>query len=239
MTLLELCEPLFQYVCRLNRSVRKGVRPGVAQVRSELQAILADMKGRAAADRGLAVAYDRVRLPLVFFADFMVRDCGAFGRDWRDLANDETPPELGGDEKFFDLLDEALKESGEAAAERLAVFYTCIGLGMTGWYQGQPEFLRKKMLEISSRIRGLAETDEAARICPEAYEHVNTADLVQPPGSKMIGIGIALVGLLLVVFAANVAAFLDMRSQLREALRAVEQPAAGSARADAGGEGAP
>ena len=32
MTLLELCEPLFQYICRLNRSARKGgqPRPGAA-----------------------------------------------------------------------------------------------------------------------------------------------------------------------------------------------------------------
>lgn len=231
MSLLELAEPLFQYICRLSRSIRKGVRPDAAQVRGELQAIFADLRSRAGADRVLALQYDKTRLPLVFFADFMVRESGAFARDWRDLANDENPPELGGDEKFFDLLDETLKESGEGVAERLSVFYTCIGLGFTGWYQGQPEFLRKKMLEISTRLRGLAEFDEAARICPEGYENVNTADLVEPPGSKMIGIGIALAGLLFVVFTANVVAFLDRRSQLRDALQLVAEPPDGASRA--------
>jgi type VI secretion system protein ImpK len=236
MTLLELCEPLFQYVCRLNRSVRKQAHAGVTQTRSEIAAIFADMKAKAGADRVLGMQYDKVRLPLIFFTDFMARDSGAFGRDWKDLANDEHPPELGGDEKFFDLLDEALKETDPGAAERLAVFYTCVGLGFTGWYQGQPEFLRKKMMEVSSRIRTMMELDETARICPEGYEHVNTADLVQPPGSKLVGIAIALVGLLLVVFAANIVAFLDKRAELRSSLQRISADGGTTPRANAGEE---
>ena len=46
MTLLELCEPLFQYVCRLNRSARKGATPDEETVRADLQKILADIKER-------------------------------------------------------------------------------------------------------------------------------------------------------------------------------------------------
>lgn len=236
MTLLELCEPLFQYVCRLNRSVRKGVRPDPAQSRAEIKAIFSDMKGRASASPGLMNQYEKVRLPLVFFVDFMVRDSGAFGRSWTDLANEEHPPQLGGDEKFFDLLDETLKESGDSVTERLAAFYSCMGLGFTGWYQGQPEYLRKKMLEMSSRLRGTMELDEAARICPESYEHVNTADLVQPPGSKMVGIAIAMAGVIVVVLAANIAAYLEHRSTMDRSLRTLlkrPEPAAGS-RASAG-----
>ena len=42
----------------------------------------------------------------------------------------------------FDLLEETLKESGDDAAERLAVFYVCLGLGFSGIYFQQPEFLR-------------------------------------------------------------------------------------------------
>lgn len=235
MTLLELCEPLFQQVCRLNRSVRKQARTDLAQSRSELAAIFADMRAKAGADRNLSLQHDKVRLPLVFFVDFMSRDCGAFGRDWKDFANDEHPPQLGGDEKFFDLLEEAMKESDPGAAERLAVFYTCIGLGFTGWYTGQPEFLRKKMTEVSSRIRGMMELDETARVCPEAYEHVNTSDLVQPPGSKLVGIGIAMLGLLIVVFAANIVAYLDKRGELRESLRAVSTDGAAASAGEESG----
>src|SRR4029077_8827013 len=85
---------------------------------------------------------------------------------------------------------DTIKESSEDASERLAVFYTCIGLGFTGIYFGQPEYLRKTMLTIAPRIRHLVETDQSARICPEAYERVDTRDLVQPPSSRMLIVGL-------------------------------------------------
>lgn len=221
MTLLELCEPVFQYVCRLNRSVRKGVRPDAAQSRADIKAMFADLKARASTNPMLINQYEKVRLPLVFFVDFMIRDMNVFGKSWTDLADEETPPQFGGDQKFFDLLDETLKEPGEPANERLAVFYTCIGLGFTGWYQGQPEYLRKKALEVSSRIRGAMEPDETAKVCPEAYGNVNTADLVEPPGSKLVGVAIATVGLIVVVFAMNVAAYRHRRAEMADALDAI------------------
>jgi cytochrome bd-type quinol oxidase subunit 1 len=42
--------------------------------------------------------------------------------------------QLAGDEKFFDLLEETLNDSSEDASERLAVYYTCLGLGFMGMY---------------------------------------------------------------------------------------------------------
>ncbi len=54
----------------------------------------------------------------------------------------------------------------DEASQRLLVFYTCIGLGFTGWYAGQSEYLRGKMLDISQRIRSAMETDKTVRICP-------------------------------------------------------------------------
>jgi type VI protein secretion system component VasF len=123
--------------------------------------------------------------------------------------------ELAGDEKFFDLLDETLSDPSQAATERLAVFYTCLGLGFTGWYTGQPEYLRKKQLEISARIRTQMDVDEGARICPEAYENVDTSDLIQPPGLKLAGIAIALVGMVIVVFVANFLLFSSASSGIQ------------------------
>src|SRR5690606_28028166 len=139
----------------------------------------------------------------------------------RELAHERN--ELAGDEKFFDLLDEELRESGEAAAERLAIYYTCIGLGFTGWYTGQPEHLRKKMMEIAPRIRGMMDSDQASKVTPEAYEHVNTADLVVPPGTKLVGVGIVMVGLILVMFAANVTLYFQTRRDLRRELEKIIQ----------------
>jgi hypothetical protein len=85
------------------------------------------------------------------------------------------------------------------------------------------------------------ELDETAKVCPEAYEKVNTADLVQPPGSRLVGIAIAMVGLLLVVFAANVVAYLDHRDRLGDSLKRVRESheASARARASAPEEGTP
>ena len=227
MTLLELSEPLFQYICRMSRSARKGVRVEPSTVRSEVKAILGDMRSRAMADRALVSQFEKIELVYLFFVVFMVRDClGSAAKTWQELAAERK--ELAGDERCFDMLDETLKEPGEAAAERLVIYYVCIGLGFTGWYTGQPEFLRKKMLEISSRIRHVMDADQVARICPEAYENVNTSNLVEPPGRRLVGVGIVVVGLLLVVFAANVSLYLHSKRQMTTALDEIVETVRGT-----------
>ncbi|MHC4481376.1 MAG: DotU family type IV/VI secretion system protein [Planctomycetota bacterium] len=220
MTLLELCEPLFQYVCRLSRSGRKGGSFQPARVRAEIEAIFEDMKAKARADPNLTTQYEKVEMPLIFFVDFMIKESGlSFAGQWQELAYDHN--ERAGDEKFFDLLDETLADPSQAATERLSVYYIGIGLGFTGWYTGQPEYLRKKQLEISARIRQMMDVDEGARICPEAYEYVDTSDLVAPPGMKLLGIFIALVGMTIVMFVANFFLFRRTASDLQAALRKI------------------
>src|SRR6266702_233460 len=231
MTFLELTQPLFQYICLLNRIARRGApktgasetttffalsrqaaasaTPAVAArganldytvARSEIKALLEDMMSKAATDLRLSQQARKIELALIFFVDSMISESTLpFAADWNQnrLAYDRQ--ELAGDEKFFDLLDETLKESGEDAAERLAVFYTCIGLGFTGIYFKQPEFLRKTMLSIAPRIRHLIEADQNARICPETYEKVDTRNLVEPPSSRMAIVGMIFAGFTLAV----------------------------------------
>lgn len=217
MTLLELCEPFFQYVCRLNRSARKGVRFEPAAVRTDLKSLLAEMRHRASGTPGLADQFDRIELVLIYFADFMIKESRLdFARKWEELAHERN--ELAGDEAFFDVLDETLADNSERATERLAVFYTCLGLGFTGFYTGQPEYLRKKMMEISARIRTLVDKDDGSKICPEAYEHTNTADLIEPPGRSLVGIGIALGGLIVVLIALNVFMYQSASKELLDAM---------------------
>jgi len=217
MTLLELTEPLLQYICRLNRSARKGGSYEPARVRSEIDALFEEMRAKASADANLTSQYDKVEMPLIFFVDFMVKESSLpFARQWKELAYERN--ELAGDEKFFDLLDETLADPSQAATGRLAVYYVCMGLGFTGWYTGQPEYLRKKMLEISARIRQMMDVDEASRICPEAYENVDTSDLIQPPGMKLLGIFLALAGMIIVIFVANFLLFRTSASAIQDAL---------------------
>lgn len=220
MTLLELCEPFFQSICRLNRSARKGVRFEPSAVRTELKSLLAETRQRASGTPGLLDQFDKVELVLIFFADFMIKESKLdFAKRWQELAHDKN--ELSGDEAFFDLLDETLSDTSERATERLAVFYTCLGLGFTGFYTGQPEYLRKKMMEISARVRTMIDKDDGSKICPEAYEHTDTSDLIEPPGRSLIGIGIALFGLLLVLVALNWYLYTSSSGELIDALESI------------------
>jgi type VI protein secretion system component VasF len=222
MTPLELCEPLFLHMCRLNRSARKGGSSEYNQVRSEIRVLLGDIKSKAAKEPNLVRQYEEIEEVLIFFVDSLIADSNLpYANDWHQNRLAYERKDLAGDEKFFDLLEETLKDSSEAATERLAVFYTCMGLGFRGFYSGQPEYLRKKMLECSSRLRNVMDVDEFSRICPRAYDHVDTSDLVEPPGTKLVGITIALLGLVVVILIANVSLFKISARELLEALRKI------------------
>jgi len=197
MTLLELCEPIFQYVCRLRRSARMGCTIEMDQVRNDIKRILGEISTNASTSAELTTQYEKVELPLVFFVDFMIKESKLrFAVDWYELGRERG--ELAGDEKFFDLLDADLADPSSAATQRLVIFYTCIGLGFTGVYTGQPESIQRLMSRISARISGMMDADEKSYICPEAYENVDARDFVEPPGAKLAGIGIALIGLIIV-----------------------------------------
>ncbi len=197
MTLLELCEPLFQYVCRLKRLARSSCSLEMDKVRSEIKKIFETMKSEALNSADLSGQYEKIELVLLFFVDFMIKESKLnFAYDWYDLGRERN--ELAGDEKFFDLLDENLADPSDGASKRLVIFYTCLGLGFTGVYAGQIESIQKLMSKISARVSDMMDADEKSRICPEAYENVDDRDFVEPPSTKVVGIGIALIGLIIV-----------------------------------------
>ena len=219
MNLLELCEPLFQYVCILNRAGRKGGNLELTAVRSKIKDLFESLRSRAQADPRLNPQFKKVEQPLIFFVDSMITDSKVpFARKWDQDRLAYGFNELAGDEKFFDLFDETLKEQTDEATERLSVYYTCIGLGFTGWYSGQPEYLRRKMLEVSPRIRHLIESDTTVRVCPEAYQNVDTRDLVEPPSQKMVVILIIFLVFMLTALACNFFLFRTASQQLTSSL---------------------
>ena len=250
MTLLELTEPLFQYICRLNRLGKRSgtagaaatatrpdtsffAKPGAARgtpgggaldyqvARSEIKGLFDEMKQKSNSDLRLSTQLKKMELPLLFFVDSMISESKlAFAGQWNQSRLAYDLNELAGDEKFFDLLDETLKDPGDDASERLAVFYLCLGLGFTGVNFNQPEYLRKMMLTIAPRILHLMDRDATARICPESYEGVDTRNLVQPPGSRLT--------LLVIIFicftVAIIAAYAWMRhSSSKELSRSLQE----------------
>jgi len=222
MTLLELCEPLILYICRLNRSARKGGSHEYDRVRAEIEGIFKEMRANAEQVPGLVGQYEKAEEVLTYFVDSMIAESGLpFAQQWHKNRKAYERNELAGDEKFWDLLNETLEDKSQEATALLAIFYTCIGVGFTGFYAGQPEYLRKKMLQCSARLQGVVDADEDARITPEAYEHLDESDLIEPPGAKLLGIAVALVGLIVVLFVANIYLFRLTSEDLVKALDSI------------------
>ena len=220
MTLVEICEPLLQYVCRLNRLARKGGRADFGVARGEIKAIFTEMRAKADSTPGMVGPYNDIELVLMFFVDSMILNT-KIGSGWKPLSGERG--ELGFEEKFWDLLEDALKDPSDSATQRLAVFYVCIGLGFTGLYTGQPDYIRRKMLEISARLRGMIDADQAARICPDAYDNVDSRNLTQPPNRSVTGLVIALVALTCVLLVAYVQMFRHASQQLGGSLGAIQK----------------
>lgn len=226
MTLLELTEPLFQYICMLNRIARNpgGENVSMEALRPVITGMFDSMKEQAEPDARLSTQYKRMEMPLFFFVDSIISESSlSLAPKWNKNRLAYERNELAGDEKFFDLLDETLNEKGSEADERLEVYYACLGLGFQGWYAGQPEYLRKKMGLISQRIGRVLDVDQRSHICPEAYQHTDARNLVERPGVKILTIGVAFAGLCLVVLAVNFFLFRTASQGLANALREILQ----------------
>jgi type VI protein secretion system component VasF len=231
MTLAQHCEPLLLYVCRLNRASRKAGDVDSRQTRADLEALFNQLRVGAAADPVLARQFNQVFLALVFFVDSTIVESELpFAQEWHrkrlayqlDKLGWAPAPEMAGDEKFVVILDETLADSSADATERLAVLGTCLGLGGTAWFAGQPEHLKRKVLQCSARLRDRMELDENAKICPEAYEHVDRGTPFEPPAAKIGGIGIALLVLLFVDFVVNIYLYRSRTSRMDDALRGID-----------------
>lgn len=240
MTLLELTEPLFQYVCRLNRVGRKsgtaakgdtttftvkgatlprGMSLDYAVVRNDLKALFEELHQKAAKDFRLSSQIKKMELPLMFFVDSMISESSLpFAAQWNQNRLAYERGEMAGDEKFFDLLEEDKKDQSDEASERLAIFYVCIGLGFSGIYFRQPEFLKNTMFAIAPRIRRSIDADEMAKICPDAYEHVDTRDLTEPPSRKVLVVSLIFLCLIVAGIISYVVLYYKSAGSVNDAL---------------------
>jgi type IV/VI secretion system ImpK/VasF family protein len=215
MSLLELYEELFQYACRLNRAAKTDAHPDFARVRAEVKTMLDEITRNASVDVRLLNQVKRLELPVIFFVDNLI--CTSrlkFAAQWAENRLAKEKNELAGDERFFDFLEQDLTDTSEEAAERLAVYYVCLGLGFMGMYQAQPEQIRTYMEKIFPRIRQWVDVDPRAKITEDAYRNTDTRMLTEPPSRKIIFVAILFVFLSLtvlsVVYGLYVAAARDL-----------------------------
>ncbi|MBS0187521.1 MAG: DotU family type IV/VI secretion system protein [Planctomycetes bacterium] len=232
MTLLELVEPILQQVCRLNRLARKGAAIDLTVVRSELRSAINDARARAAAEPEMMRGFETVEPSLLVFIDSSVRGMRAgFAGVWKPLA-----PERGVDSSVKvveEAIEKALADNSPGSSERLAVLAELLGLGIPNIYASNREAAAKKLAEILPRLSGLAEIDQTQRVCPEAYRNVDTRKLTLPPVRSLTSVGIAAVGMIVVVVVAYFMLFARASGDLRQTLQQIKE--SGSAAPAEGG----
>lgn len=187
MTPAQLYEPVFEIVCESSRVVRNGAHLDLADLRRRTVEILAGITDTARRDPALAVHVQRLHTPIKHFIDgIMARHVlqSPQSEEWHEtrLGYEES---RHGDQAFFDSLREALREPpSPAAAERLCIYHTCLGLGFRG--VESEERIREIISEIRPKIRHLIELDQPDRLSPPAYHGLDERDLVRPPRERKL-----------------------------------------------------
>ena len=166
---MDLVEPLFQYVCKVNRGARSvtPVTANLAVVRGEIENILQKIAAKANKDVTLSRIHAKMERPLVYYVDSVIVQSNlTIASEWhlQRLATIRWGDKAG-DEDFFNLLKKELGAPTESSEQCLAVFYLCLCLGFTGMYVGQPVDIDGHISQIAPRIRSLMESDLNARIC--------------------------------------------------------------------------
>lgn len=184
--LLEHLQPLFLYVCEQHRLAKARVLTAGAHgsVRRAIDDHLADLERAALSDPTLPQHLKPLRQPIRWFIDdiFATRENSfPFWQDWTD--NRLEPNQVGG-EQFFKELDRELEidPRDDVVNERLAFYYTALGLGFMGCFFRPTTDHRRELTErmdaLYPRVAKYLDSDGSGRITPEAYKSTKTQDFV-------------------------------------------------------------
>ncbi|MDR1250164.1 MAG: DotU family type IV/VI secretion system protein [Treponema sp.] len=141
-----------------------------------------------------------------------------FNREWRELGRNYN--ELSGDEKFFNLLADALKDG--RAHNTIPLFYTMLGLGFEGTYSNDHGYIEKTMQECAARFPG--EFDIREEPIVKVATEKRLAGLKKSRVLRPLRVGIVLsLFLLAVSFIVNFTVFFGATRLFRETLSAAAQ----------------
>ena len=222
LKLLETYEEFFQYMCRLNRAAKTEAHPEYLRVRSEVKAELDKIVSSASADVRLSNQIKRLELPIIFFVDNLI--CTSrlkFAAQWAENRLAQEKNELAGDERFFDFMEQDLVDTSEEAAERLAVYYTCLGLGFMGMYQAQPDHIRQYKEKIFPRIRQWMDNDPRAKINEDAYRYTDQRVLTEPPSRKIVFVALIFLFFSLCAVMVYYALYRAASSELTDSIKEI------------------
>lgn len=227
MTAYQLYEPVFLYMCQINRLARNGAHLHYADVRSAIETMLAQIKAYADQNAYLREQVRELDNPIRYFIDYLIMEPKSklpFAEQWSRNKLGADTEGLTGDESFFDYyLDPALEQArstpNEALTDRLLVYYTCIGLGFEGRHFNKPEELRHYMATIRERTSSAIPSDTPSHLTPQAYHGRDERDLARPPKARPFAFLSALCCLLLSGICFYLWMYKDIRKKVPDEMR--------------------
>lgn len=212
----KLCRPLLTCICDYGQYINAGNAPDREEFLRRINMLLAEAKEDAAKSPALEKEFSRIERPLIFFVDYMVKEGGfPFSREWRELARNYN--ELSGDEKFFDMLAEALDDPD--SGKILEVFYTMMGLGFDGIHRSNPEYIERRMKVCASRFSHAKFDVSSEVLTPVDPEKLKTAAVRKNSPLRSVRLALILSAVFMTAaFGINLSAFLNATEDFRRTL---------------------
>ena len=152
MNLETLIAPVLQKVCEYCVFRDSGYETPQEVMLSEIRSELSAISQRCVSQPVLLQQYRKIEKPLIFFIDYTIKEGGfSFSRNYQELARSFN--ELSGDDKFFDLLENAIKLNDDR--EVIRMFYLMMGLGFDGYYKRRPSDIIPVMEEAAAHMEAL------------------------------------------------------------------------------------
>lgn len=227
-TLVELCEPLFLYVCRLNRTARelsaRGERGKMDPdtIRRDVLRLMKSVQDACEKNR-LGAEFESVKPDLCALVDDVIRKGPfEFNESWQPLSV-ELCMDVGWMTTFYHRLEELQsKPVTEGVLQRLGVSYQCLGLGFTGMMAQDPGRITRYLGEIAGKLDApgakvrTIDPDFTVPICPEVVETVDRNTYWKPGSNALWWAGWAVLGLFVVILVAIPFAYMSATGELKK-----------------------
>ncbi|GHV91802.1 hypothetical protein AGMMS50268_23050 [Spirochaetia bacterium] len=217
----KICNPILTCICNYWQYVHIGNHPAKEKFQGDIEYLLESAKEKAAKIPSLSREYLKIEHSLVFFIDYMVKEGEfPFSRDWQVLARKYN--ELSGDEKFFNLLSDALNES--EAGDSVSLYYIMLGLGFEGIYHNDREYIENTMKRCSEKF------SEALDIQAEPLVQISAEKKILVPDQRRLvkivrGVLLASAIFFFVSLVVNVVGFSRATADYRDVLSRVVKSA--------------
>ncbi|GHV82881.1 hypothetical protein AGMMS50212_02210 [Spirochaetia bacterium] len=217
----KICNPILTCICNYWQYVNVGSHPAKEKFQEDIEFLLEDAKEKAVKVPELLQEYLKIEHSLVFFIDYMVKEGQfPFSKDWQVLARKYN--ELSGDEKFFDLLNDALKDP--TARDSVSLYYIMLGLGFEGIYHNDRAYIEETMKRCTEKF------PEALDIQSEPLVRISAEKKTLVPQHHRLvkivrGVLVFSVIFLLISLAVNLVSFGKATFEYRDALSRVVKSA--------------